>query len=165
MLKKTLIIVVLVLSTNLHLSQAEHSFKEDTFNHQEKNLEILIQLSSITLSDYPQNILGERVWGVGQLEKSAKLIKEIKIKINGTVAKINFSAFGDLFNLKEARVEHKGKEIVLWFKGGETSTSYEASMYFDKEGYLTRRKVINSEFKDQVYEETKYSHNRGEGEL
>ena len=99
------------------------------------------------------------MWGGDETRMPSSVLAEMNIKIEGDKIFIPLSAFSDLGNPKQIFIESNKDEFAIIINGGGSSTSYKAILIF-KDKYITKRKVILSEFPDQVWEETNYSFNQ-----
>ena len=141
--------------------------KENTFSIKEDlngfKVEINIAFEKSEKKNFSVTLAGEEGWGVSSTDKELRFIKNIKIKINNRVSFLRLSSFADIFNLSKLSIDAKNKnEILVKLGGGDASTSYDAVLTFDNEGYLNKRRVEHGEFPNVAFEETKYSYNRGE---
>jgi hypothetical protein len=98
------------------------------------------------------------MWGGDEIKMPSSVLVEMNLKIEDEKIYIPFSAFSDLGNPKQIFIEINKDEFTIVINGGDASTSYKAILFF-KSNCIYRRKVILSEFSNQVWEETNYSFN------
>jgi hypothetical protein len=97
-------------------------------------------------------------WGVERINPKY-VIGEIDIKIGNMKIFVPLSAFMDLANPREAKLENIDNDgFKLSISGGDAATSYIADLYV-KGGFVQKRKVMHGEFPEESYELTVYSHN------
>lgn len=84
-------------------------------------------------------------------------VSSLKVTVGGNPSWVRLSAYSDLTDVQnvELKVEDDGFTIAI--EGGEQATHYRANVYFDREGYLLRRRVEGASFPSEVWEETNYS--------
>lgn len=93
------------------------------------------------------------VWG-----KDNKKPKWITVNLAITNGKkklsIPLSAYCDLVDVENIKLNRKNNQYILYIYGGETSTSYTAELVFDS--YLREKIVRDNEFPDDAWDETVY---------
>lgn len=120
-----------------------------------KQINVLAKKAALAI-DFPYK--KALMWGGDEIKMPSSVLAEMDLKIADDKIFIPFSAFGDLGNPKQIFLEKNKDEFSIIINGGDASTSYKAILFF-KNNCIYRRKVILSEFPDQVWEETNYSFN------
>jgi hypothetical protein len=129
-------------------------FKKDGVLRNGAKIAVLVSVSEYVADD---PMYSAPLWWGAELSPPRTFIKKLTIRVGENESFVRFSAYSDLANTNgvDLAVDDKGFNIII--DGGETATHYKAVIYFDNEGFLTRRKVYSSSFPDEVWEETKYS--------
>lgn len=167
---KYFILLYFLLSTNVFSKEELKTYlvKDAQLVIKEKVDGVPVEISFIFDKILKKNFIikFEEAWGAGVGSVNLLYIKSVDVSVSNKKHFLRLSSYADLFNPAKLSFEIKNKkEFRLTIQGGEASSSYEAVLDFDKEGYLITRKVVHGEFPDEVYEETKYSYNRGNNDL
>ena len=86
-------------------------------------------------------------------------ISSMVVNIDNNPVFIPLSAFADLGNPREVRIEtYTEKRFAIILIGGDAATSYTARLYFSN-GLLIERMVSHGEFPDDAWEKTRYKFN------
>jgi hypothetical protein len=101
------------------------------------------------------------MWGGDEIKMPSSVLSEVNVRIKDEKIYIPFSAISDLGNPKHIFLENNKDEFSIIINGGDASTSYKAILFF-KNNCIYRRKVILSEFPNQVWEESNYSFNQSD---
>ena len=107
-------------------------------------------------------------WGEGTKEErqrynnNKKIFSKIKVAYNDEqYYDIPLSAYSDMADMHRFHLNPVTDGFELRFEGGDTAEHYIANLIF-KKGFLIRKEVRNSEFYDDVWEQTFYSYNDSE---
>ena len=120
---------------------------------------VAVQISVVSASFNTNNNYYEKAlyWGTDRHKMPETYIKEINIKFRDKNSFIRHSAFSDLMNIEDINIKILDNGFSINMTGGRDGTLYYVIIYFDNDGFLTRRRVFSPCFKDEVWEETKYS--------
>ena len=105
----------------------------------------------------PNEIMAEKNWRWGADSQNPSLrLESFSVKFLGQEVQIPLSAFIDLGDPKKIELRGRKDSLAVHIYGGETSTFYEAILYFYL-GRLTNKKVCATEFPTESCEKTEYS--------
>lgn len=166
-MKKYFIFIVLVIFSLTSCSQEIINSNNDN-----KKTEINKVLSKgeslkviIYVSELPQNFSYPNTARWGRMERTSEnKIENLEVMVNGKSSWVSFSAFSDLFNVRESEVIILEEGFQIFIVGGQSSALYEAHINFDNMGVLKSRIVKGSSFPNEAWEKTTYSyikHNTG----
>jgi hypothetical protein len=109
----------------------------------------------------PYNVPSSWRWGSENSCPKA-FVGALEVKVMGMPVFVPLSAFADLGNPRDVRIEsHNGNEFVVILTGGDAASSYTASLEF-RDNLLSERMVRHGEFPDQSWERTLFKFNIGE---
>src|SRR6185369_545721 len=121
-------------------------------------VKVEVQTKNVS-SQYPYKnafMWGGDMQGEGKVLMPKTVITTINVQIGKQKNFVPLSAYCDLGDPHQATLEKAEHGFKLIIIGGETASLYKAELVFNNE-YIQRRKVTNSEFPDEVWEETIYS--------
>lgn len=109
----------------------------------------------------PYNVPSSWRWG-SENSCPRAFVGALEVKVMGMPVFVPLSAFADLGNPRDVRIEsHNGNGFAVILTGGDAATSYTASLEF-RDNLLSERMVRHGEFPDQSWERTLYKFNIGE---
>lgn len=97
-----------------------------------------------------------RMWGGDEEYRLTRHVDRIEVWLQGQPVTIPLSAYADLGQPEKLEFLPRERGVGFVIRGGAEGTGYEARFWF-KNRMLTRRRVELSEFRDAIWEETKYS--------
>lgn len=153
----SLLIIILVSACTLppKISIAEESwFEKNAVLKNNTKVNVLIGVSEYVADDFMY--LAPLWWGA-ELSPPKTIIKSFTVRLGDNESWVRFSAYSDLVNITDADLNISDEGFNISINGGETSTHYKATIYFDNDGFLLKRKVYSPSFPDEVWEETEYS--------
>lgn len=131
-------------------------YEESGELHNKKTVKVTANIAEFKKETFPcKDVL---YWGAeGEWAPPKLYFEYIKVFVGEKKSWIPFSSYSDLFNIKSVNLEIEKNGFQLVVDGGQSATHYKAILYFDNEGFLTKRRVYSLEFEDEVWEETQYS--------
>ena len=151
------IIVIIVIC-----SCSSYAQEKARVNHIELNTTLDQIKVYVTKSTYPDSMECKSAssWRWGAENKCPNFyISEMLVSRDDETIFIPLSAFADLGNPKDVKVESHSKDgfsvVVI---GGDAATSYTARLEFNK-SVLVEKIVRHGEFPDEAWEKTKYKFN------
>ena len=116
------------------------------------SIEVIVD---VTLQDRSAE-WADRMWGTDEGFRLTRHVGTLTIRWAKSEVFVPLSAYADLGQPESVEFVRVGKGASFVIRGGETSTGYSAQFFVEK-GILVRRRVSLGEFKDEVWEETRYS--------
>jgi hypothetical protein len=157
MKKSILLISFLIITTYLSALSADEVKMEIATYETKKGQKITAE---ITLHSYSSSnpLKYNFVWGSDPaFGPPENIITDITILLAGKKIRVPLSSYCDLTNYKKSWMETEKNQTVLNIKGGQTSESYHAKIYFDN--FVRKRIVRHQIFPDNAWEETIYKIN------
>lgn len=111
------------------------------------------QLAETSIAELSSSTLH---WGADLTQPKAR-IKDLEVLLGDKEIWVRYSAFSDLTDPNDIVVKAFDRGFVVQIDGGESAAHYRASLEFECDGYLTKRRVHSVTFPDEVWEETTYS--------
>ena len=93
--------------------------------------------------------------GGGSEQGKSSRISSVQIDVVGTNIFVPRSAYMDLIDPRQAKVEFKGDVGAVTIEGGDGAEAYLARIFFDREK-INRRTLSSAMFTGKVLEETRY---------
>jgi hypothetical protein len=116
---------------------------------------IRVEISQVKIeSSFPYK--DALLWGGDVGEPPETVLTLIQVSQNKKPVFVRLSAYSDLGDVKFASLEPTKEGFALHLHGGNTATSYDATLSFSR-GYLSTRTVRGREFPDEAWEKTRYS--------
>lgn len=97
-------------------------------------------------------------WGVPEYSNPKTVVDYMDIKLGGETVFQPFSAYSGLAEINEIQITTNDDDgFVVRVVGGDGAGSYRAAIEFDNTAKIIRKKVTQSSFPDDVWEEVNYS--------
>jgi len=95
-------------------------------------------------------------WGCDEpTKKSLERFGSVKVTYAKETHWMAASAYSDLFWMHQVTIRKEEPYLVVLIHGGDAAVGYECEWFF-KKGQLVKRRVRDSEFPENFWEETKY---------
>lgn len=154
------LLLILGISVSLVSGKVSADCPAETQIHSSGNYQICAAGQDISVSFdivKPTAELGlmlKNAWGVEGFVPD-RIISAIAIKGDAKQSNAWLSSYIDLTNVRIASIACTGSECAFSIDGGDASTSYKATLII-KEGKVVSRKVVHSEFPENVFEVSHY---------